>query len=475
MSRVTSPLCLAVFYLACFSPPSNAPSWLGTYVGGSLVDDCDAVAIDGAGNVYLACHVVSVDLPGLAGAVATPEDPMNAYVVKLSARLDVVEWGVLLAGSKYDGAFDIAVDARGHVFVAGLTGSADFPVTANALQRSYGGGEADAFFAEIDPEGGLLEVSFLGGSETDRAFALALEGETLWLGGATWSSDFPGVADLRQPTPTNSNGFVARLSPGAETRVRSTIFGGTGYEKVTGIALTRDGQLFVVGLTESADFPVVEPLQSRLGGSRDGFVAKFSAATLEPTFSTFFGGGGADAVWGVDLLSDGRPVVAGTTSSEDLPTTQDAFQRTNAGADDAFIATLALTGKTINYCSYYGGSGADSAAYDGHSVIVDGADRIWLAGQTDSADLPMRDASQETLGGSTDGFVARFDVARSLEFASYVGGEGRDIAEGLDLGPNEGACIVGLTSSAEMPFPLVLQPKYGGGQFDSFLVCVRAE
>ena len=166
--------------------------------------------------------------------------------------------GVLLAGSQYDGAFDIAVDARGHVFVAGLTGSVDFPVTANALQKRYGGGEADAFFAEINPEGKLLEVSFLGGSEADRAFTIAIEGETLWLGGATWSSDFPGVTDLSHPTPANANAFVARLSPGPEDRIRSTITGGSGYEKATGIALTGDGELFVVGLTESADFPVIE-------------------------------------------------------------------------------------------------------------------------------------------------------------------------------------------------------------------------
>ena len=220
----------------------------------------------------------------------------------------------------------------GHVFVAGLTGSADFPVTANALQKSYGGGEADAFFAEIDPQGKLLEVSFLGGSEADRAFALDLEGEALWLGGATWSSDFPGVMDQSHERPADANAFVARLSPEQEPRIRSIIMGGRGYEKVTGIAVTADAQVFVVGLTESADFPLVEPVQDLFGGSGDGFVAKFSAASLELLFSTFFGGAGMDAVWGVDLLSDGRPVIAGTTSSEDLATTEDAFQRTLAGA-----------------------------------------------------------------------------------------------------------------------------------------------
>ena len=477
MSKSACLACFAVLCLSCLQPLSKAPSsWLGTYVGGSLVDDCDAVATDDAGNVYLACHSISVDLPGLSNVEQIPEDPMNVYVVKLSAQLEAVEWGVLLAGSKYDGAFDIAVDARGHVFVAGLTGSVDFPVTANAMQNSYGGGEADAFFAEIDPEGKLLEVSFLGGSETDRAFALDLEADgTLWLGGATWSSDFPGLSNPSLATPAGANAFVARVSSDGGTRIHSMILGGREYEKVTGIAVATDGQVFVVGLTESVDFPLVEPLQVSLKGSSDGFVAKFSAASLELLFSTFFGGAGADAVWGVDVMSDGRPVIAGTTSSKDLPITQDAFQRALAGTDDAFIASLASTGKSIDYCSYFGGSGEDSAGYDGRSIIVDGEDRVWLVGQTNSSDLPTFEALQGTFGGDSDGFVARFDLGESLEFASFVGGAGRDIAEGLALGPRGTVWITGLTASSELPFALALQPTHGGGQFDCFLVGLQAE
>ena len=173
-------LCLS----SCSHRLSTALSWQGSYVGGSLVDDCDGVATDRAGNVYLACHVVSMDLPGLTDAIPTPEDPMNAYVIKLTAQLDAVEWGVLLAGSQYDGAFDIAVDARGHVFVAGLTGSADFPVTANALQKIYGGGEADAFFMKfqfVNPTAGpaTVQLSFFDGAGDPMSIPYTQDGSSL--------------------------------------------------------------------------------------------------------------------------------------------------------------------------------------------------------------------------------------------------------------------------------------------------------
>lgn len=444
---------------------------MGTFIGGGLVDDCDAVAADAEGNVYLACHVVSTDLPGISNLAVHPDDPMNAYIVKLSGNLDKAEWGVMLAGSKYDGAFDIAVSAEGHVFVTGLTGSTDFPVTSNAVQKVYGGGDTDAFFAEISPRGEPLQVSFLGGSKTDQAFALELDqGGNLWLAGATWSPDFPGEIVRFGESSVDADAFLTRLSRSGTAELRSVIFSGQRYEKITGIVADTDGHVYVAGLTESTDFPVTNALQSSLGGDGDGFVAKLSRDDLRLVYSTFFGGAGKDAVWGLDLLNNGGLVIAGTTTSDDLKTTTDAFQRIRRGGEDVFIASLSPAGTILDYCSYFGGTGADSAGYDGRSIAVDRENRIWLAGQTTSVDLPTRDAPQKQIGGDTDGFVARLALGNGLEFATYIGGPGRDLAEGLALAPNGSVWITGLTASSGFPFPLVFQKEFGGGEFDCFLV-----
>ena len=84
-------------------------------------------------------------------------------------------------------------------------------------------------------------------------------------------------------------------------------------------------------------------------------------------------------------------------------------------------------------------------------------------------------ALQETPGGGSDGFVARLDLGESLELATYLGGEGRDSAEGVALSPTGTAWISGLTDSKNMTFPMALQPNYGGGKFDGFLVGLRAQ
>lgn len=462
--------------MACTVPSLQGQfTWHGSFVGGSAIDDCDDIAVDHKGYVYLACHGTSRDLPGIELANDVPDSGMNAFVVKLSPDLGLVTYAVLLVGSAYDGAFAVAVDQRGHAFVTGLTGSKDFPVTENAVQAIYGGGGADAFIAELDPRGKPLHVSYLGGGDTDRAFALELEDKgSVLVGGATWSPDFPGIPSGSAATKGEADAFIARVSLGREHSVRTTVLGGQKYEKVTGIALSQEGDVFISGLTESFDFPVLKALQAKLRGSGDGFVAKLSGDRLKPLYATFFGGSGEDAAWGIDLFEDGRPAIVGATKSSDLPTTEQALQQKPAGGGDAFVTVLSADGSRVDYCTYFGGSGEDSAGYDGSVVRVDSNGNLWFVGLTDSADFPKVAALQSQYGGGDkDGFVAALHIERGLKFATYIGGEGRDLAEGLTLASDGSVWVTGLTSSRRLPFPLTLQSTNAGGRFDNFLVRIH--
>src|SRR5436190_12111231 len=132
------------------------------------LDDCDDVAAD-SGSLYFACH--STHAPG-----AIPANPpnMDAWVTKLDRRTGKLLYLAQLGGERIDIADRIKIDNRGHAYVTGFTGSRDFPTTANALQRVYGGGESDAFLAEIDPEGHVVYSSYLGGSKADQGDGIAL-------------------------------------------------------------------------------------------------------------------------------------------------------------------------------------------------------------------------------------------------------------------------------------------------------------
>jgi outer membrane protein assembly factor BamB len=115
------------------------------YLGGSGTDDCDGIALDRAGNIYLGCHSDSPDFPHLPVKAAPRSNAdMDAVAVKIDARTGRIVWATRTGGSDWDAAGDLAVAKDGWVYVFGQTQSADFPTTPDAVQRKFGGPRRDA-------------------------------------------------------------------------------------------------------------------------------------------------------------------------------------------------------------------------------------------------------------------------------------------------------------------------------------------
>ncbi len=189
------------------------------------LDDCDDIAAD-SNYLYFACH--SAHAPGLA-----PANPANtdAWVAKLERRTGKLLYLTQLGGEGTDVALRVKIDRRGDAYVTGLTGSRNFPVTPNAVQRSYGGGPSDAFFAEIGSAGQILYCTYLGGPDGDEGNGIAFSRDgSVFIGGRTWSADFPG-AKRRFGKGGKSDLFVARLKSGEPAIRGALILGGAGEEK----------------------------------------------------------------------------------------------------------------------------------------------------------------------------------------------------------------------------------------------------
>src|SRR5262245_54919691 len=194
-------LIAAVASAACANPPEKAErptpdsrlEW-ASELGGASVDDCDDVAVDGTGLLVLACHSDSSDFPG-SNPVQGASAGMDAYVVKVDQTTGKVLWATRIGGSKYDGAFRIRLDEGGAAWLAGYTESSDFPVTAGAAQRRFGGGESDGFIAKVDSAGQVVYASYVGGSGSDQAIDLAIESEnsSVHVIGMTTSRDLPAA------------------------------------------------------------------------------------------------------------------------------------------------------------------------------------------------------------------------------------------------------------------------------------------
>ena len=444
MTRWAIAICCVALSIAA-APSKPVVTW-STYLG---VADCDDAAL-WRGDLFLACHSPMSSLPVPVAEAQGPRGVMAAYVLRLDLERGEFVYATRIETDAMAAALRIKTDASGLAFVTGLTKGPGLPVTEDAVQPEFGGGESDAFLAAVAPDGRIAYGTFLGGEGDDVGNALELDGTGgVLVGGTTTSANFPGqgTSDRR-----SADAFISSWEISDPTSQRSVVFGGSSEEKLTGIALDGKRGVFAVGYTKSDDFPVHGAAQAGLRGASDMFLSRLSVPGLAIGFSTYLGGSGDDSGWGVVVDGAGAPVVAGITDSSDLPVSDNAFQQRAQGGLDAFVARFDGPAYRSVRLTYFGGSQDDSSGFDGEDIKVDAGGRIWLVGLTASADLPVRDALQESYGGQTDGFVAVFSPGLSdLRFGTYSGGSGRDILEGLDVAPDGTVAVTGLTFSNDYP------------------------
>ena len=211
--------------------------------------------------------------------------------------------------------------------------------------------------------------------------------------GQTDSFDFPVAAALQARHAGRTDAFISVLDPAGAHLVWSTYFGGSQDDWPSAMALDSSGDIHLVGWTYSPDFPLRQAAQTRDGRQGDAFVAKVKGDGSAVTFSTFLGGSDIDFANAVATDIAGNTYVAGITYSKDLPTVN-AIQSALTGAPNALV--VALNGQTgkLQYATYLGGSGRDNA----NAIAADAAGNAYIAGDTTSADFPTRYAFQPAIG-----------------------------------------------------------------------------
>ena len=244
-----------------------------TYLGGSDYEYGHSIAVDSAGNAYIAGATQSTDFPTASPLQTTLGGSTDAFVAKLNTDGNAFVYSTYLGGSEHDLGEGIAVDSEGNAYITGWTWSTDFP-TVDPLQGSFAG-VADAFVAKLNEDGGALVYStYLGGSGRDEGEGIAVDSAgNAYITGDTNSSDFP-IANPVQATCRGEDAFVAKLSGDGSALVYSTYLGGSGSDYGRGIAVDSEGNAYVTGSTLSSDFPTANPVQGSRSGVTDAFVAK---------------------------------------------------------------------------------------------------------------------------------------------------------------------------------------------------------
>lgn len=449
--------------------------------GGNDFDDAHRVVWRG-GSVYVAGRMCSPDFPTHAALQPARKGLCDAYVAKMNGDGTSLVYATYLGGSSTDYAMGLDVDASGAAYVSGLTSSKDFPTTAGAWDRVCGSDgtclDNDGFAAKLSNSGASLVYStYLGGSSSDLLYAIAVNaaGEAV-VPGESASPDFPTTAGAPHRTLNGQrDAIVTKLSASGASLVYSTYLGGGGYtEAALGAAFDSAGNAWIVGETDSPDFPVLGAFQPSFGNTfdpqiGDGFVVKLTASG-SVALSSFFGGDSFDSLFGVATDASGV-YIAGRTNSTRVPG-QAADRNVSAKSSAAVVAQIAADGSHVVKTQLLDGNNADNALNLAISRAT-GAPVVHVVGWTNSSDFPVTSGAWEKKVSAVflDVFYATLplDSGGALApptFATYLGMSDQT----FPAISTDGADGMLIASSASAGAPLVNAPTRFGGGTDGVLV-----
>ena len=456
-----------------------------TYLGGSTLDQANAVAVDSNGEAYVTGFTASTDFPtqgpeqGVLGGTGE-----NAFVTKFAADGKSLVFSTYLGGSRGDTGAAIAVDSAGSAYVTGSATSINFPLHLPLPNQNAIAGEECPFVSSFSSAGALTFSTYLCGGAVDFANGIAVDSaKDIYIAGSTESASFPTVNAIQNSLAGSQNAFVTKLAAvtgNGSSILFSTYFGGNHADTSTSIALdgSNPPNVYIAGSTTSTVFPTKNAIQTSNHSGPTGsnaFVAEISVpavgAPVGPmeVYGTFLGGSATDQVTGIAVDSAGNAYLTGATTSPDFPVVNTLQAPVGTGAQNVFVAKVAAGGGTLDFSTFFGGSTASQAT----AIALDGAGNIYITGETVDLDFPTRIPLQATLNGSQGAFVTEFKGDGSdYIFSTYLGATGPDSLDegfGIALDSNANIYVAGLTGALDFPTVTPFQPQVKSQEGNAFV------
>jgi hypothetical protein len=401
-----------------------------------IISDADLKVFQQNGEMKIGCQF-SIDNGRYV------EFDLQYYDQSMELTIDPVclPYSTFLGGASGDYAYDIAVE-NGFAYITGYAMSHTFPVVM--AYDSSSNGVADCFVTKLAIDGQTLIYStFLGGSLTDHAYAIAVENGDVYITGHTEPSDFPTVNAFNATHGGNRDCFVTKLAMDGQSLVYSTFLGGALPDTGRGIDV-EDGYVYITGYTESSDYPTVNAYDGWYAGNIDCFITKLAVDGQSLVYSTYLGGTSYDYAFSV-AVEEAYVYVTGRTLSSTFPRVN-AIDNTLGGIADCFLTKFATDGQSLIYSTFIGGSNNENSK---RIAVEDGY--AYITGYTESVDYPVVSAYDSTINGDYDCFVTKLTpYGNSIVYSTFIGGSMEDYAEGIAV-ENGWVSITGNTKSDDYP------------------------
>lgn len=360
-------------------------------------------------------------------------------------------------GSIFDRAEAAVSNGAGTWFVAGTTSSQDFPYADFVQGQPV---SSDMYLLKINGGGIVSDTAVLSGNGQDSPYALAYRNDRVALVGSSASTDMPIEGATYQAQNLGGRDvYVAVFEADAFLLDWSSYLGGDQEDQGYSVSFASNGDVLVAGETISADFPAVGPIDNGLTGA-DALVARFLANGSDLVWAGSYGAQTIDGAFAIVGAPDGAAWMAGGSVT--------------GGNLQAFAVRFAVDGQP-DAPLFFGGSGSDRAT----DILLDGAGGFWLLGETSSNDFDLVGALSVGLEGPSDAFLLHRTAAGTVDFSTYLGGGGEEIAIALAAGVSEfsGAAVHVLlgTGSGDLPVQnamSALSKPTGFGTADAYVLGV---
>ncbi|MBI2865603.1 MAG: SBBP repeat-containing protein [Chloroflexi bacterium] len=328
-------------------------------------------------------------------------------------------WNSFVGGSGNDYGYAMALDDVGNAYITG-----DSSASWGSPVRSYSAGD-DVFVAKLDSSGNLLWNTFLGGSGTDGARSIAIDGSgNVYVGGyagASWGSPVRGFT-------SNPDGFAAKLDTNGSLQW-NTFLGGSGSDYIFAIAGASGGNVHVGGRSDAS---WGSPVRGYTGGN-DALVAMLdSNGSLQ--WSTFLGGSGSDYVsGGIVVDGSGNTYISGQSNAA-----WGSPVRGYTGGVDGLVAKLDSNG-SLQWHTFLGGSGTE----DAYRIARDGNGNLYVGGQSNASwGSPVRSYTSDR-----DALIVKLDGSGNLLWHTFLGGSGTDYAIAIAVEASGNSYIGGASTA----------------------------
>jgi hypothetical protein len=409
-----------------------------TYYGGNYSNSANSITTDPQGNVYVVGYTGSNDFPvynpgGGAYYQGNLAGYNDAFILKFGSS-GVRLWATYYGGNNDENAYSVTTDPQGNVYVVGYTVSTNFPVYnpgGGAYYQGSKNGYNDAFILKFNSSGVRLWATYYGGNSGSYAQSVATDPQgNVYAVGYTSSTNFPvynpgGGAYFQGSNAGYNDAFILKFNSSG-VRMWATYYGGILGEYEPSVATDPQGNVYLVGYTSSADFPVYNPgggayYQGSNAGHTDAFILKFGSSGVR-LWATYYGGNYSDNAYSVTVDFQGNVYVVGYTNSNDFPVYNPGGSAYYDGAldtTDAFILKFSSSSARL-WATYYGRDDyydwqgdiwfGDYASY----ATVDIEGNVYVLGYTYSYNFPVYNPGggayyQGNNGGDYDAFILKFD------------------------------------------------------------------